>query len=154
LLARNDYKVLLFDRDTFLSDHLSTHWIHQPGVARLERWGLRQRLAATGCPPPITSIVMDFGPFALRGTPPLSGTAEMLNIFRQPVGAGWALMGDAGYHKDPITAQGITDALRGAELLAEVVDAGVPGRRKIEDAMADYEQRRNESAMPVYDLTC
>jgi flavin-dependent dehydrogenase len=325
LLARKGYRVLLLDRDIFPSDHLSTHWIHQPGVARLERWGLRDRLAATGCPP-ITSITMDLGPFALRGSPPpfedvaeaycprrtvldkllvdaavqagaelrehfavqelvwhadrvvgvtgqtaagtsvteqarvvigadgihslvarqvaaptynerptyscayysywsgvpvesvefyprdhcgfgalpthdgltciiaglpndqfpayradvqaafsnileqapafaervrlgrredrFSGTAEMRNFFRKPFGPGWALVGDAGYHKDPITAQGISDAFRDAELLTEAVDAGLSGTRRIEEAMADYQQRRNESAMPLYDLTC
>ena len=36
LLARKGYRVLLLDRDAFPSDHMSTHWIHQPGVARLE----------------------------------------------------------------------------------------------------------------------
>src|SRR5438876_3635701 len=72
LLARKGYRVLLLDRDAFPSDHMSTHWIHQPGVARLARWGLRERLAATGCPP-ITSFTMDLGPFALRGTPPPVG---------------------------------------------------------------------------------
>jgi flavin-dependent dehydrogenase len=72
LLARKGYRVLLVDRDSFPSDHLSTHWIHQPGVARLERWGLREHLAASGCPP-ITSISMDLGPFTLRGTPPPYG---------------------------------------------------------------------------------
>src|SRR5262249_52390531 len=72
LLARKGYRVLLLDRDTFPSDHLSTHWIHQTGVATLSRWGLREQLAAPGCPP-ITSITMDFGPFALRGTPPPAG---------------------------------------------------------------------------------
>jgi flavin-dependent dehydrogenase len=72
LLARKGYRVLLVDKAGFPSGTLSTHWIHQPGVARLERWGLRERLAATGCPP-ITSITMDLGPFALRGTPPPSG---------------------------------------------------------------------------------
>src|SRR5207249_4902209 len=72
LLARKGYRVLLVDRDSFPSDHMSTHWIHQPGVARLERWGLRERLVATGCPP-ITSIRMDFGPVAFRGTPPPAG---------------------------------------------------------------------------------
>jgi hypothetical protein len=75
LLGRKGYRVLLVDRDIFPSDHMSTHWIHQPGVARLERWGLRERLAATGCPP-ITSINMDLGPFALRGTPPAGDVAE------------------------------------------------------------------------------
>src|ERR687884_1549155 len=72
LLARRGYRVLLLDKAGFPSDHMSTHWIHQPGVARLARWGLREQLAATGCPP-ITAISMDFGPFALRGTPPPAG---------------------------------------------------------------------------------
>jgi flavin-dependent dehydrogenase len=325
LLARKGYRVLLLDRDTFPSDHLSTHWIHQPGVARLARWGLRDRLAATGCPP-ITSITMDVGPFALRGSPPpfdgvaeaycprrtvldkllvdaavesgaelrerfavqelvwdgdrvtgvtgqtaggtpvterarivigadgihslvarqvqaatynerptyscayysywsgvplesvefyprdhcgfgalpthdgltciiaglptdqfpayranveatflnileqapafaervrhgkreerFNGTADMLNYFRKPFGPGWALVGDAGYHKDSITAQGITDAFRDAELLADAVDASFSGGRAFEDAMTQYEQQRNQAAMPLYDLTC
>lgn len=325
LLARKGYRVLLLDRGSFPSDHLSTHWIHQPGVARLERWGLRERLAATGCPP-ITSITMDFGPFAIRGTPPpagdvaeaycprrtildkllvdaaveagaelrehflvqdlvwngervsgvtgqsaggtpvteqarivigadgihslvarqvnaptyntkptfscayysywsgleldgvefyprdhrgfgvlpthnglatiivgwphdefhtfrsdiernflktlelapalaervrrgkqeqrFTGTAEMSNFFRKPYGPGWALVGDAGYHKDSITAQGITDAFRDAELVAEAVDAGFSGKRPIEEAMAEYEQRRNEATFPIYEFTC
>ncbi len=325
LLARKGYRVLLVDRDSFPSDHLSTHWIHQPGVARLARWGLRERLAATGCPP-ITSISMDLGPFTLRGTPPpsgdvaegycprrtvldkllvdaaveagaelrerfavqdliwdgervcgitgrsasgttvterarivigadgihslvarqvaapayntrptyscayytywsgvplegvefyprehrgfgalpthdglaciivgwpreefhayradiegnylktlelapalaervrqgkqeerFSGTADMLNFYRKPYGPGWALVGDAGYHKDPITAQGISDAFRDAELLAEAIDAGFSGRRPLEDALAEYERWRNEASLPIYEFTC
>ena len=36
-----------------------------------------------------------------------------------PSGPGWALVGDAGYHLDPITAQGMLDAFRDAELLAD-----------------------------------
>ncbi len=325
LLARKGYRVLLLDKAGFPSDHMSTHWIHQPGVARLEQWGLRERLAATGCPP-ITLITVDCGPFALRGTPPpagsvaeaycprrtvldkllvdaaveagtelrehfsvqdlvwdgdrvsgisgrstigttvkeqarivigadgvhslvarqveaptynarpayqcgyysywsgvpldgaefysrerrafgalpthhgltcivvgwpqnefhtyradvegnflktlelapvlaervhrgkqeerFTGTADLPNFFRRPYGPGWALVGDAGYHKDPVTAQGISDAFRDAELVAEAVDAGLSGKRPVEEAMAEYEQRRNEVAMPIYELTC
>jgi 2-polyprenyl-6-methoxyphenol hydroxylase-like FAD-dependent oxidoreductase len=324
LLARKGYRVLLVDRDTFPSDHLSTHWVHQPGVDRLQRWGLRQRLAATGCPP-ITSITMDLGPFSLRGTPPpagsvaegycarrtvldkllvdaaaeagaelrerfsvqglvwdgdrvtgitgrsaggaavtergaivigadgvhsrvarqvgapayntkptftcayysywsgvplqgvefyprerrgfgalpthdgltcvivgwphhefhafradiegnfrqtlelapgfaarvregrreeaFRGTAELYNFFRRPYGPGWALVGDAGYHKDSITAQGISDAFRDAEQVAEAVDAGLSGTTPIDKAMAGYERRRNEVAFPIYEFT-
>jgi flavin-dependent dehydrogenase len=325
LLARKGYRVLLLDRDTFPSDHMSTHWIHQPGIARLDRWGLRERLANTGCPP-ITAIMMDFGPFALRGSPPpagevaeghcprrtvldkllvdaaveagvelrehftvrdlvldddrvsgitgqtsagatvteqarivigadgihslvarqvgaatyntkptltcayysywsgvplesvefyarehrgfgalpthdglttiivgwphdefhayradieanfmqtlelapafaervrqgrreerFTGTAELPNVFRKPYGQGWALVGDAGYHKDSITAQGISDAFRDAELVAEAVDAGLSGRYPLEEALAEYEQQRNEAAFPIYEFTC
>ena len=54
---------------TFPRDTLSTHYIHQSGVARLARWGLLERLAATGCPP-IRRYRFDVGPFALTGSPP------------------------------------------------------------------------------------
>ena len=49
--------------------HLSAHYIHQPGVARLHRWGLLDRVVASGCPP-IERQVFDVGPFALTGSPP------------------------------------------------------------------------------------
>ena len=62
-------------------------------------------------------------------------------------------MGDAGYHKDPLTAQGIGDAFRDAELLAGAIDEGVRGHRPLDDALADYERRRNEAALPLYDFT-
>src|SRR6185503_16028564 len=72
LLARRGYDVLLVDRATFPSDTISTHLVHPPGVAALRRWGLLDRLLATGCPP-IHTYVFDFGPFTLAGAP---GTAE------------------------------------------------------------------------------
>jgi flavin-dependent dehydrogenase len=51
LLARAGYRVLLLDRAEFPSDTLSTHVIHQPGVAALARWGLLERVRESGCPP-------------------------------------------------------------------------------------------------------
>lgn len=51
LLSRAGYRVLLLDRAEFPSDTLSTHLIHQPGVAALARWGLLDRVRASGCPP-------------------------------------------------------------------------------------------------------
>jgi flavin-dependent dehydrogenase len=325
LLARKGYRVLLVDRATFPSDIMSTHYIHQPGVAALKRWGLLERLVATGCPP-IKQFSMDVGPFALVGSPPPAdgvsvgycprrtildkllvdaaveagaelreaftvedmvrdgdrvagvrghtkggapiveqarvvigadghhslvaravkaprynerpalgcayytywsgvpmeafelymrphrtpwgfpthdgltligaawthdefhayradiegnylktlelapglaervragkreerfvGTADVPNLFRKPYGQGWALVGDAGYHKDPCTAQGITDAFRDAELLAAALDAGFSGRGPLEEALAEYERRRNETVLPMYELTC
>ena len=47
-----------------------------------------------------------------------------MNFYRRPYGDGWALVGDAGYHKDPILAIGISDAFRDAQLLADASDAG------------------------------
>src|SRR5690349_12582362 len=50
LAARQGLKVLLVDRKTFPSDTLSTNYIHQPGCARLARWGILDRVIASGCP--------------------------------------------------------------------------------------------------------
>lgn len=69
LLARKGYRVLLVDRATFPSDTISTHFIHAPGVARLKRWGLLERVAASNCPP-VQSYCLDLGPFSLTGYPP------------------------------------------------------------------------------------
>ena len=325
LLARKGYRVLLVDRAGFPRDTLSTHYIHQPGVARLRRWGLLDRVVATGCPP-ARRLTFDVGSFALGGTPPAAdgagvayaprrylldqilleaaaaagaevrerfsvaevlmddgrvtgirgraaggatvveharivigadgmgsrvaravgaptsnarpgrtcayytywsglqlddgpelyprdgrmviagptkdgqavvtafwprhefhgvradvegsflgaaelapslaerlrageradrfyGTAQLPFFLRRPYGPGWALVGDAGYHKDPITAQGIGDAFRDAELLAEAIDAGFSGRRALEDALVDYGRRRDEHVRPMYEFT-
>ena len=80
------------------------------------------------------------------------GTGDLPNFFRKPYGPGWALVGDAGVHKDPITAQGITDAFRDAELLARAIDAGFSGRQQLDDALKGYEERRNELLKPLYDF--
>jgi flavin-dependent dehydrogenase len=82
------------------------------------------------------------------------GTADMENFFRKPYGPGWALVGDAGYHKDPYTAQGITDSFRSAELLSEAIDAGLSERQLLMEALRDYERQRNEAVLPKYELTC
>ena len=81
------------------------------------------------------------------------GTADMPNFFRTPHGPGWALVGDAGYHKDAITAYGISDAFRDAQLLADAIDTGFSGREPLDEALAEYERRRNEVAKPLYELT-
>lgn len=81
------------------------------------------------------------------------GTGHLPNFFRRPHGDGWALVGDAGYHKDPILALGITDAFRDAQLLSDALDAGLSGRQPLASALADYELRRNELAPPGYENT-
>jgi 2-polyprenyl-6-methoxyphenol hydroxylase-like FAD-dependent oxidoreductase len=326
LLARKGYKVLLLDKATFPSDTISTHHIHQPGVARLKRWGLLEKIQHSNCPP-TTQIKFDVGPFALLGTPPpadgnaeayaprrrvldqilvdaavqagaelrekfsvealtsdgtaitgirgrdnkgsivtekgrivigadgarsfiarnvqaavyfdkgmltcnyysywsgvplegvelyprpgrmivvdktndgltlvvvvwpkgqferirsnietefmreiregvpalaaridggkreerFSGTGFLPNFLRKPNGAGWALVGDAGYHKDPLTAQGITNSFSHAEMLAAALDEGFSGRRQMDEALRDYERKRNEEVLPMFEHTC
>jgi flavin-dependent dehydrogenase len=76
------------------------------------------------------------------------GMADLPNFFRRPYGPGWALVGDAGHHKDPTLARGISDAFCDADLLAEAVDAGLSGRRPMSEALARYEQLRNARAIP------
>jgi 2-polyprenyl-6-methoxyphenol hydroxylase-like FAD-dependent oxidoreductase len=323
LLARKGYRVLVVDRATFPSDTISTHLVHPPGIAALERWGLLDALVATGCPP-IDTYSMDFGPFTIAGSPgtsefpvgycprrvvldnllveaawvagaeiregfsveeltfdegrvtgirgrnkdgrtiqesagvvigadgrhsviakhvgpeqynekaeflagyysyfsgmPVSGFeifdrgnrgfaampthddltlvvgfwpyaefeanrkdvegnyfkmfdlapdfaeriraakreerivgAAVVNYFRKPFGPGWALVGDAGYNKDPVTAQGITDAFRDAELCSAAVDQVQSGARPYEGAMGEYQSARDEYVMPMFDFTC
>jgi len=75
-----------------------------------------------------------------------TGMADVLNFFRKPFGPGWALVGDAGYDRDPITAQGISDAFPDAELLADAIDGGSSGRRPLDAALRDYEEQRNAAA--------
>jgi len=325
LLARRGFRVLLLDRAGFPSDTLSTHYIHQPGVAALRRWGLLDRVVASGCPP-ARHWTFDLGPFALTGFPPaadpggvdycprrsvldailvqgaveagaelrehfsvqelvwdgdrvvgvrgrssggptvterarivvgadglrslvgrsvqaplldrrssltcsyysywsgvpcgglelhpraggaviamltheqqvcvavqwpvaeaaavradvegsflraverhtpelaermragrreehFAGTADLPFFYRQPYGPGWALVGDASYHQDPGTGQGISDAFRDAELLAEALDAGLSGRVPLETALRAYAQRRDTASRPMYELT-
>jgi len=323
LLARQGYKVLVVDRATFPSDTLSTHVLHPPGVAALQRWGLLDQLVATGCPP-LDTYTFDFGFFTISGAPgtddapvaycprrivldkllvdaaaaagaevreaftlddvvieggrvvgirghsksgnsieerarivvgadgrfsrvagavgaeqynekpailcgyysywsglPQTGRFDVYarpergfatapthdgltlivggwpvseyeankddvegnfmkslelapefaetvrrgkrearfagtsvpNYFRKPYGPGWALVGDAGYNKDFITAQGIMDALRDAELCASALDASLSGAREFDEAMGEYQVTRDEHVLPMYEFT-
>jgi flavin-dependent dehydrogenase len=81
------------------------------------------------------------------------GSGDLPGFFLKPYGPGWALVGDAGYHKHPITAFGITDAFRDAEALASALDDAFAGRRPYDDAMADYQRARDEVALPIYGFT-
>jgi 2-polyprenyl-6-methoxyphenol hydroxylase-like FAD-dependent oxidoreductase len=324
LLARKGYKVLVVDKATFPSDTISTHLIHPPGVAALKRWGLLDRVLATGCPS-IDTYAFAFGPFTISGAPgtvefpvaysprrtvldkllvdaaseagaevregftvenividdgrvtgirghdkggatvtergrvvigadgrhstvakatraeqynekprlqvsyyaywsglPMNGRfetsirpgrafaawptnddltlviagwpfakfeenrkdiegnvlktldiapsfadrvraarreerfvgASIANYFRKPYGPGWALVGDAGYNKDFITAHGIHDAFRDAELCATALDESFSGARPFDVAMRDYQAIRDEHVLPMYEFTC
>ena len=326
LLARKGYRILLVDKATFPSDTISTHIIWPHGAAIMDRWGLLDRLAATGCPAVALGLIFDVGPFALKGgvtdtnagrggfcprrtvldkllvdaaveagaelregftveslvfegarvigikgrgrsggiineqarivigadgahslvtravepreydaRPPLTtnyysyysgfaaddleeyvrdyqavgcfpthddltliavlwpssrfqevradieghvrkvlestptvadrlrsarreepwmGTAGVHNYFREPFGPGWALVGDAAYNKDPITAQGISDAFIDAEGLVTALDEGWSGRRRLDEALAAHQASRDQRVKPLYDFTC
>jgi flavin-dependent dehydrogenase len=70
------------------------------------------------------------------------GAARLPNHLRQAAGPGWALVGDAGYHRDPVSGHGITDAFRDAELLA----------RHIDDP-AEYQRRRDAAVEEIFAIT-
>jgi 2-polyprenyl-6-methoxyphenol hydroxylase-like FAD-dependent oxidoreductase len=67
---------------------------------------------------------------------------------REAWGRGWALVGDAGYYLDPMSAHGISQALRDAELLADAVTG--PGRRQA--ALADFQGTRDAASEPLFDV--
>ena len=77
----------------------------------------------------------------------LRGFGGHPGFFRQAHGPGWALVGDAGYFKDPLTSHGITDALRDAELLAWAIDAG------FDDALMDYQEQRDAASLELFAAT-
>jgi 2-polyprenyl-6-methoxyphenol hydroxylase-like FAD-dependent oxidoreductase len=75
------------------------------------------------------------------------------NYFRKPYGPGWALVGDAGYNKDFITAQGMLDAFRDAELCATALDQSFTGARSFDIAMGEYQSTRDRQVLPMYEFT-
>jgi 2-polyprenyl-6-methoxyphenol hydroxylase-like FAD-dependent oxidoreductase len=88
---------------------------------------------------------------ATREAPFLGGAVP--SWFRKPYGDGWALVGDAGYNKDPITAQGMTDAFLDAERCAAALDAWLSGDQPFEDALGAWHAERDAKAMPIYEFT-
>ncbi|MEU9665813.1 NAD(P)/FAD-dependent oxidoreductase [Streptomyces bobili] len=75
LFARQGYRVLLLDRAAFRTDTLSTLYIQQPGVSRLERWGLLDAVKATGCPP-LDRTVYEIDDVRLAGCASPNGTVH------------------------------------------------------------------------------
>lgn len=80
--------------------------------------------------------------------------ASVPGYFRKPFGPGWALVGDAGYNKDFITAMGILDAFRDAELCSRALHEYLTGQSSFEDSMSVYQRTRDEQVLPMYDFTC
>lgn len=90
------------------------------------------------------------GRHAARATK-VMGQGPLDSYFRQSYGPGWALVGDAGHYLDPVTGQGINNALRSAELLAEAW-AQRDRRAGWQGALAEYQRQRDAAARPMFDL--
>ena len=78
------------------------------------------------------------------------GATQLPNFVRTPGGPGWALVGDAGCHKDPYLALGVCDSFRDAELLSDALGDVLSGRSEEGGALAAYERRRDEATLPDY----
>jgi flavin-dependent dehydrogenase len=81
------------------------------------------------------------------------GIVSPPNYVRRAYGDGWALVGDAGYHRDPMTGHGITDAFRDAELLAEALHTALLDPVCEVEALAEYQDRRDDALTEVFALT-
>jgi 2-polyprenyl-6-methoxyphenol hydroxylase-like FAD-dependent oxidoreductase len=81
------------------------------------------------------------------------GSAGVPGYLRKPYGDGWALVGDASYNRDPITAQGISDAFIDAETLVETLSTGLSGNGVLGERLAAHESARNERVRPMYEFT-
>jgi len=149
------------------------HWAYRPGVtAGVVPTG--DGLACVWAGTPTTrfahrrsaSLDADYRSLLAEADPALAasiGTAAPVGALRafpgHPgwiracAGPGWALIGDAGYFKDPITAHGITDALRDAELLAAAVLQAPRGGRAQLEALREYERTRDQLCQPLFDIT-
>jgi flavin-dependent dehydrogenase len=89
-----------------------------------------------------------------RRTSLVQGMLRQPNQLRQAFGPGWALVGDAGYYRDAITAYGISDAFRDAELLATALDRALAGDAEEAAALAAYQQRRDRALREIFEITC
>ena len=101
------------------------------GIVRQASPDIADRIAAANAPAGVRS----FG-----GRP---------GYLRRSWGPGWALVGDAGSWKDPISAHGLTDALRDAELLSQAIVASVGGDLTDAEALSNYQAARDELTLPL-----
>jgi flavin-dependent dehydrogenase len=84
---------------------------------------------------------------------PIGGAVDLSMYKRKPYGPGWALVGDAGYHLDPLAARGTTAAVLSAELLAEALTASIGGRVPAAAAFARYHAERDRQLATEWDVT-
>jgi 2-polyprenyl-6-methoxyphenol hydroxylase-like FAD-dependent oxidoreductase len=82
------------------------------------------------------------------------GTSKLLNFYRQSFGKGWALVGDAAHHRDPLTGMGIGDAFLGAQLLADALASGLPDdAARLASSLATYQSAFRDKTMPIFEYT-
>lgn len=83
----------------------------------------------------------------------IMGLSPHKSFYRKPYGPGWALVGDSGYYRDPLLGQGINDAFRDADALADALHRCISEGSDWESTLSAYEQQRNEATAMIYNLT-
>jgi flavin-dependent dehydrogenase len=89
-----------------------------------------------------------------RRTSPVQGMLRQPNQLRQAFGPGWALVGDAGYYRDAVTAYGISDAFHHAELLAVALDQALRADAEETAALVRYQRQRDQALREIFEITC
>jgi flavin-dependent dehydrogenase len=150
----------LFVAERSLAGVFPTHhgqaciWICNPAAdAKAVRRSSRSRVAAFGellerSAPQLAQRLRH-----ARQTSPVRGMLRLPNQVRQAVGPGWALVGDAGYHRDAVTGYGISDAFRDAELLAVALDQALVVGDEETTALARYQRQRDQAIREIFELT-
>lgn len=125
--------------ETLLFASATGEEFHREGRVDLAGWFKRTLEKAA---PDLAALVAGHSPVeplhAFPGTP---------GYIRQAHGPGWALVGDAGFFRDPITAHGMTDALRDSSLLVEAFV------REGERGLAEYQREREPWAREMLEVT-
>ena len=80
----------------------------------------------------------------------LRSTGETPAFFRASSGSGWALAGDAGHFKDPVTGQGMRDAMFAGRTLAERVLPALDDAEAVDRATRAWEAARDRECLPAY----
>ena len=84
---------------------------------------------------------------------PIGGAVDLSMFKKKPYGPGWALVGDAGYHLDPLAARGTTAAVLTADLLSQTIVSHVSGEQSEDAAFACYQSERDAQLQKEWDVT-
>src|SRR3954451_6206590 len=139
----------------FPTHHGACIWVCTPSFdARAVRRRSSSRVSAFGdlvdrAAPELTARMRQ-----ARRTSPVLGMLCQPNQIRQAYGPGWALVGDAGYYRDAVTAHGISDAFRDAEMLATALDTVLSGRADESTALSAYQRQRDQALREIFETTC
>jgi 2-polyprenyl-6-methoxyphenol hydroxylase-like FAD-dependent oxidoreductase len=130
-------------------------WICSPSAdARKARRGAASRAEAFTAYLDSTAPELAHRLRAGQRTSTVTGMLRTPNYVRRASGPGWALVGDAGYHRDAVTGHGLSDAYRDAELLAVALDQALRGDADETTALAGYQRQRDRALRDIFDLTC